>query len=147
MEQVIAELSKQQHLTIFLFGGGAKEVAVLNKLETSHDNTINMAGKVKLPEELHLISKLDCMISMDSGNAHFAAMFGIETITLWGITHPYTGFAPFNQPLVNAILPDLEQYPNIPCSIYGNKVCEGYEHVMQSIDLQTVIEKILTTLN
>jgi ADP-heptose:LPS heptosyltransferase len=40
----------------------------------SKDNVINM-GKMKLQQEL-AISNLDVMVSMDSGNAHIAAMLG-----------------------------------------------------------------------
>ncbi|NLP57621.1 glycosyltransferase family 9 protein [Lutibacter sp. B1] len=147
MEQVILKISKKENIKILLFGGGKKEIEILNNLANKYANTINVAGKIKLEQELTLISNLDCMISMDSGNAHFAAMYGIETITIWGITHPFTGFAPFNQPFKNAILPDLEKYPNIPCSIYGNKVCEGYQNAMRSILPETIVETILTKLN
>ena len=147
MEKVIAELSKNSSLKILLFGGGKKEIEILEPIATKYNNTINIAGKIKLQQELALISNLDCMLSMDSGNAHFAAMLGINTLTIWGITHPYTGFAPFNQPFENAILPDLNKYPNIPCSIYGNKVCEGYHNVMLSIPPNKVVEKILKAID
>lgn len=146
MEEVIAELS-QQPIKILLFGGGKKEIEVLENLANKFPTVINVAGKLKLDQELALISNLDVMVSMDSGNAHFAAMLGINTITIWGITHPFAGFAPFNQPFKNAILPDLEKYPNIPCSIYGNKVCEGYEDVMRSISPKTIVKIVLETLN
>ena len=142
MEQVIAELDNEQNLKILLFGGGKKEIEQLELLSKKYKNTLNMAGKCSLTDELAIISNLDCMVSMDSGNAHFAAMFGIPTISIWGITHPYTGFAPFNQPKDYAILPDLKKYPNIPCSIYGNKVCEGYEDVMRTILPKTIVQKI-----
>ncbi len=142
MEKVIEQLSTKGNLKLLLFGGGKKEVEILDNFEKKYANTINIAGKIKLNQELALISNLDKMLSMDSGNAHFAAMLGINTITIWGITHPFTGFAPFNQPFENAILPDLLKYPNIPCSIYGNKVCEGYEDVMRSILPETIIEKL-----
>jgi ADP-heptose:LPS heptosyltransferase len=79
---------------------------------------------------------------MDSGNAHFAAMQQTPTITLWGGTHPYAGFAPFNQPTDYCLLPDLEKYPNIPCSIYGNKNCDGYEDVMYTISPEIIIKKV-----
>jgi len=102
---------------------------------------------IRLSQELEIISNLDCMISMDSGNAHYAAMMDVNTITIWGVTHPYTGFAAFNQPYENAILPDLEKYPNIPCSINGNKVYEGYEDVMRSISPKRVEGKVLNTIN
>lgn len=139
MKKVITELSK--NYTVFLFGGGNQEIKILAEIEKEITNCTSVAGKLNLKEELNLISHLDCMLAMDSGNAHFAAMLQIPTITLWGGTHPFAGFAPFNQPKENCLLPDLEKFPNIPCSIYGNKNCEGYEDVMRTILPKTVIEK------
>ena len=142
MEQVVEQLSKNKNLKVLLFGGGKKEAVILESIASKYESTLNITGKLKLEQELVLISNLDKMLSMDSGNAHFSAMFGISTFTIWGITHPFTGFAPFNQPFSNAILPNLKKYPNIPCSIYGNKVCEGYEDVMRSILPETIVHKI-----
>lgn len=139
MEQIISKLEKNKQ--IFLFGGGEKEIKTLNKMANRYSNVINVAGKLSLLEELQLIAHLDTMIAMDSGNAHFAAMFGVKTITIWGITHPFAGFAPFKQQ-ENCILPDLDKYPKIPCSIYGNKVCNGYDKVMRSIEVNSVCQKI-----
>ena len=56
-----------------------------------------MAGKYKFKEELALISNLDLMVSMDSSNGHLAAIYGVPIVTLWGVTHPFLGFAPFGQ--------------------------------------------------
>ena len=142
LEEVISILNKSEECKIFLFGGGADEVAALETLSHKFDNVISIAGKLLLSEELNLISNLDCMVSMDSGNSHLAAMKGIKTITIWGITHPFAGFAPFNQPEDHFIIPDLVKYPNIPCSVYGNKVCPGYENAMRSIPPKKVVEKI-----
>lgn len=146
MEQIIANLENKENLKILLFGGGQREVEVLENIAHKYSNTLNVAGKIKLDQELNLISNLDCMVSMDSGNAHFSAMLGVNTLTIWGITHPFTGFSPFNQPFENAILPNLKKYPNIPCSIYGNNVCKGYEDVMRSISPKTVVNKILENI-
>lgn len=145
MEEVIAELSQKQ-IKILLFGGGKKEIELLENMANKFPNTLNVAGKLKLNQELTLISNLDLMVSMDSGNAHFAAMLGVNTVTIWGVTHPFAGFAPFNQPFENAILPDLDKYPNIPCSVYGNKVCEGYEDATRSILPKSIIDKVLKAL-
>lgn len=147
MEKVIEELSKLHNVKILLFGGGKKEVEILSNLENKFPNTINIAGKIKLKQELDLISNLNVMLSMDSGNAHFAAMLGIQTITVWGNTHPFIGFAPFNQPIENAILPDLEKYPLLPTSVYGNKIVEGYEEVTKSISPKQIIDKISELIN
>ena len=143
LEKVILNLDKTSNFKIFLFGGGAQETKTLNILASKFDRVISVSGILNLRKEINLISNLDCMVSMDSANGHLSAMLGVKTITLWGSTHPFAGFAPFNQPAANMILPDLEKYPNIPCSVYGNKNCPGYHDVMRSISPDNVIEKIL----
>ncbi|MFL0352910.1 glycosyltransferase family 9 protein [Xanthomarina sp. GH4-25] len=144
MEQVIESLSNNHK--ILLFGGGSKEVEILNSFQNKYKHVINLAGKLTLDEELDVISNLDVMLSMDSGNAHMAAMLGVKVITIWGVTHPYAGFAPFNQPDDFALLSDREQFPLIPTSIYGNKYPEGYEDASRSIAPQTIINKIESIL-
>lgn len=142
MEEVISRLQQQGNCKMFLFGGGEKEKQQLEAFSKKYANAINMVGKITLSEELALISNLDVMLSMDSGNGHFSAMYGVPTVTLWGATHPYAGFMPFAQPKDTALLPDLQKYPNLPCSIYGNKVCDGYNDVMRTILPEKVVEKI-----
>ena len=145
MKKVILELSKNR--TIFLFGGGESEIDVLSEIAQQNTNCISVAGALNLKEELNLIAHLDCMLAMDSGNAHFAAMQQVATITLWGGTHPFAGFAPFNQPTHYCLVPDLEKFPKTPCSIYGNKIHEGYEDIMRTISPKTVIQKVEEALN
>jgi ADP-heptose:LPS heptosyltransferase len=87
------------------------------------------------------------MLAMDSGNAHIAAMLGINVITLWGATHPFAGFSPFNQPLENALVSDRNLFPKLPTSVYGNKKVEGYENVMRTISVESVVDKINSILS
>ena len=142
MEKVINELNKKNNYTILLFGGGQKEIQILNGIEAQYENVINIAGKLSFKDELSLISNLRLMLSMDSGNAHIAAIYGVEVVTLWGVTHPYAGFYPFNQKTENALLSDRKKYPKIPSSVYGNKYPKSYENVMESIDYKSVLKKI-----
>ncbi len=144
MQKVIDLLAQNQQYKIFLFGGGKKEIALLDEMAEGKINVENLAGKVKLPQELEIISNLDVMLSMDSGNAHIAAMLGTKVITLWGATHPYAGFAPFNQPLENALTSNRGKYPLLPTSIYGNKTVAGYQDAMRTISPESVVEKIKT---
>ncbi|WP_299622248.1 glycosyltransferase family 9 protein [uncultured Tenacibaculum sp.] len=145
LEKVIDQLAKND-IQLFLFGG-KNDSETLEKLEEKYNNTISLAGKLNgLQNELNVIENLDIMLSMDSGNAHLAAMKNIKTITLWGNTHPYAGFAPFNQPEDFCILPDLEKFPLLPCSIYGNKTFDGYEDVMRSIHPDEIVNKITSLL-
>ncbi|WP_255449780.1 glycosyltransferase family 9 protein [Seonamhaeicola sediminis] len=144
MEQVIEILSKTHR--VVLFGGGKQEIEILNGFESKFENVINVAGKLSLDQELDIISNLNVMLSMDSGNGHIAAMLGVKTITIWGVTHPYAGFTPFNQPEDYMLLADKSQYPEIPTSIYGNKYPEGYERASGSIPPNAVVEKIKSIL-
>ena len=146
MQQVIDELAKNTNHKIFLFGGGDKEIQLLNQLQSQHENVLVLAGKLKFKHELDVISNLDVMLSMDSGNSHIAAMLGVKVITLWGATHPYAGFKPFNQPDDFCLTSDRAQYPLLPTSIYGNKKVEGYDEVMRTILPTQVIEKINSNL-
>lgn len=142
MQQVIDGLAENKNQKIFLFGGGDKEIQLLNKLQNQHENVIVLAGKLKFKQELEVISNIDIMLSMDSGNAHIAAMLGAKVITLWGATHPFAGFKPFNQPDDFCITSNREKYPFLPTSVYGNKKVEGYENAMRSILPETVVKKI-----
>ncbi|MDT0642155.1 glycosyltransferase family 9 protein [Zunongwangia sp. F363] len=147
MEEVLRQLQNNQNIGIFLFGGGAAELPKLQEWEKTFPGIHSVAGKFTFEEELALISNLDAMLSMDSGNGHIAAMYGVPVITVWGLTHPYAGFVPFNQPLENSILPDLEKYPLIPTSIYGKTVPEGYENAMRSIPPEIIVKKIIEVLD
>jgi ADP-heptose:LPS heptosyltransferase len=142
MQKVIDNLAENGNYKLFLFGGGKEETEKLNTLAKQRENIVVVAGKLKFNQELQLISNLDVMLSMDSGNAHIAAMLGVKVITLWGATHPFAGFAPFNQPLENCITADREKYPLLPTSVYGNKKVEGYEDVMRSISVEKVVFSI-----
>lgn len=142
MQEVIIELAKNNNFKILLFGGGKEEITLLNTFAKGFENVITIAGKLKFNNEIQLISNLDVMLSMDSGNAHIAAMLGVKTITLWGATHPYAGFAPFHQPIENCLVSDRTLYPKLPTSIYGNKKVEGYEDVMRTISVESILSAI-----
>ncbi|MVO10631.1 ADP-heptose--LPS heptosyltransferase RfaF [Flavobacterium sp. TP390] len=146
MQEVIQQLASHSQYNIYLFGGGAKEIQLLEQLKTNYSNVIVLAGKLTLEQELKVISNLDVMLSMDSGNAHIAAMLDIKVITLWGATHPYAGFKPFHQPDDFCITADRTQFPLLPTSVYGNKKVVGYEDVMRTIAPETVTSKIESVL-
>lgn len=146
MTEVISTLAQNPNHKILLFGGGKKEIEILDSLSKPFENVINMAGKIKFQQELQLISNLDVMLSMDSGNAHIAAMLGVEVITLWGATHPFAGFGPFNQSPKNWLISDRNLFPQLPTSVYGNKIVAGYENAMSTITVDSIL-KALNNLN
>ncbi len=142
MKETVKLLAENPQNKLFLFGGGEEEILKLNTLQQNLSNVTVVAGKLKFTQELSLIQHLNVMLSMDSGNGHIAAMYGVSVVTLWGQTHPYAGFVPFNQPLENSLIPDLKKYPFFPTSVYGNKIIEGYDDAMRCIQPQQIVNKI-----
>ena len=146
MKEVILSLAQRYPKgKILIFGGGRREkelTATLPALE----NVECVIGRFSFEEELMLIAHLSLMIAMDSGNAHLAAMYGVPTLTLWGVTHPYAGFAPYGQPSDYTLMADREQYPLIPTSVFGNKYPEGYEKSITTISLHNILDKVTSIL-
>ena len=146
MCEVIEKLSQRYpNSIIYIFGGGKEEEQKVAQIQLP--NTENMVGRLSFKQELELISHLDIMIGMDSGNAHLSAMYGIPTITLWGVTHPYAGFYPYDQPKENALLADRTLYPLIPTSVYGKKYPKGYEKAIETISVEMILDKVEQILN
>ncbi len=145
MEIVIRILNESEAYTLFLFGG-PEETGQLQKMADPYQNTVSTAGKLTFREQLALISNLDLMISMDSSNGHLAAIFGIPVITLWGVTHPHAGFAPFRQPSEHWLMADRALFPGIPTSIYGKGTPKGYEQAPGSISPEAVVHKVKQVL-
>ncbi len=144
MQKVVTHLQKTHQ--VFLFGAGEKEKKLLEVWEKAMPNAFSMADKYSLAEELALIAHLDLMLSMDSANAHLAANYGVEVITLWGLTHPFAGFMAFGQTNKNNLCVDRGLFPKIPTSVYGNKTPQGYEKAFRTLAPKKVIETVLERL-
>jgi ADP-heptose:LPS heptosyltransferase len=135
----------QKEIRFVFFGGGPVETPKIKALckqfpHSSHGLSLSFE------QELQVIAHLDFMVAMDSGNAHLAAMYAVPTLTLWGNTHPYAGFAPVFQTEKNRLLSDRITYPGLPTSVFGKEVPKGYEKVMESIAPAEVAEKMSALL-
>ncbi len=119
MKEIILKLSSHKDFELMIFGFGDREDCIASGMADGIPNIKNIIGKMSFSEELSLISGLDIMISMDSGNGHLAANYNIPVITLWGTTHPKLGFGPYCQPLSHSIFPDEKAFPMLPVSVFG----------------------------
>ncbi len=144
---VLKRVLEQHPQANFLLFGGPDDKVALETLEALDRNRIvNTAGLFQFEEELQLISRLNLMVSMDSGNGHLAALFGVPVITIWGATHPYAGFAPLFQTEDLQLLPDLNRFPQLPTSIYGQKTFDSFEEIWESISPEKIADKIIKNL-
>lgn len=144
MEIVIKHLS-DLGFELLIFGGGNAEQEIAKKWADNIPNTFNLIGNFNLSEELAIISNLDLMLSMDSSGMHMASLMGIETVSIWGPTHPYAGFLGYGQSESDCVQID---HPNRPNSIYGNKPCLcGVTTCMDLLNPEMIVNKIKSKFN
>ncbi len=137
--EVVKILAEKHH--IYFFGGGAKEVAILNSWQNQIGNTENLAGTLTLKEELEKIASLEVMISMDSANMHLASLAGTRCISVWGSTHYYAGFLGYGQSLQDVV--QVKDLTCRPCSVFGDKECyRGDWACLEEINIQKIIDLV-----
>ncbi|MEO7263671.1 MAG: glycosyltransferase family 9 protein [Ferruginibacter sp.] len=142
--QNVVEMIASENYSIILIGGGNAEKELLDKWEKKMPAVFSAAGQFSLQEEMQIISNCELMISMDSANMHIAAMLGVPVLSVWGATHPYTGFMGYSLDRGSAVQIDLSCRP---CSVFGNKPCWRGDHacmlgISEALILETV-EKLL----
>lgn len=147
MEQVVEQLlAKHPDACIYLFGKGQREDETFPKWCAAHPQCVYVSQHLNnLRDELILMSHLQVMVSMDSANMHLASLVATPVVSVWGATHPFTGFMGWNQSPENAIQIPLECRP---CSIYGQKPClRGDYACMRNIAPEQIVNRVELILN
>lgn len=141
----VARLLRDAGCRVLLFGGGETERAALADWEEPGIESV--CGRMgSLHNEMLLMSRLDCMVAMDSANMHIAALTGVPVLSLWGATHPKMGFAPYGQPAARQL--QLDAADCRPCSVYGNVPCRfGDRHCLADIAPETVVARCLDIID
>ena len=126
---------------VFIHSGGGVELEFAQKMESQYSNITALFGRIKLAEEIDLISHLDCVVTMDSLVMHLASLMATPAVSVWGATHPSLGFLGYGGDISGVVQQnDLECRP---CSTYGNLECEfGDYRCMNKIDSQRVIDRV-----
>lgn len=140
-ETVLAHFDRKPGEKIFVFGFGPEEEEAIAKLAEKYPRVVNMArASLGIGAELALLSHCDVMLSMDSANMHLASLVGLRAVTVWGATHPYTGFLGWHQRTADVV--QLEMTCR-PCSVFGDKPCfRGDYHCLKGIPPQMIIQRL-----
>ncbi len=148
-KKLISLLSEKPNYQLYLLGGRGLEEHQLKQLAQKNERTHCLIGLISLEEELQLISSLDCVISMDSANAHLAGMLGTRVVTIWTVTHPDCGFMSLGQKKADCLIP---QNGLQPCSIFGkvNPKTTNTSAYRQAVPAEYIAEhinKLFHTIN
>lgn len=146
LERVIDHLNRKENVKIFMMGYGEEESSIIDRLSARYSSVVNMAkANIGIPAELALLSHCDVMLSMDSANMHLASLVGLRVVSVWGATHPYTGFLGWKQRTRDVVELDMTCRP---CSVFGDKPClRGDYHCLSGITPKMIIERLETILN
>lgn len=140
MFEAVQALAKEENTAVILFGGRGNEAAELEKWQKELPGTFVAAGKLSLSQELDLISHLQVMLSMDSANMHLASLVGTRAVSVWGATHPYSGFLGYGQSPEDTVSLDLDCRP---CSTFGKAPCyKGTYECLASLPANMLVEAV-----
>lgn len=140
----IVQYFDQAPYELYFFGGKGAERLVLADWESQFKRAMPMAATMSMAEELEIMKDLRVMVTMDSANMHLASLVDVPVVSLWGATHPFSGFYGFQQDPLNAIQVSLSCRP---CSVFGNSTCWRGDHAcMEQISPSMVEKKLLDLL-
>ena len=114
-------LSKSFPVARLVLFGSEEEYGLGNEFRKSFASLFQIVFVFGQPLERvkNCLSKLDLLVSNDSGLMHLGAALGVPTLGFFGPTHPVLGFAPLGEKS-KALTLDL--YCS-PCSLHGKAPC------------------------
>lgn len=142
--EVVAQKLTEAGVNVTLFGAAGEEQVQLEQWVQRNPKLKSLAGCLPIEEEIHEMSRLRVMVTMDSANMHLASLVGTPVVSIWGSTIPQCGFLGYGQSANNTLWVDL---PCQPCSVAGLPECPlGNTACMHRLTPSQIYEKVLSFL-
>ena len=110
-----------------LLTGAPNESVYISEIKKEFRNeprVIDLSGKTTLSQLAYVISKADCMVTADSGNAHLANAVGTPTVVLFGAAYTHRA-KPYNDSISRIL--QRSDMDCVPCESehckYGDNRC------------------------
>ncbi|HEX2979015.1 MAG TPA: lipopolysaccharide heptosyltransferase II [Anaerolineaceae bacterium] len=131
----IAQILYRQGGFQIVFTGSTSELELVDFIQKEAKvPSINLAGKISLPELAALIQKAPVLISNNSGPVHLAAALGTPVVDLYALTNPQ--HTPWKVP--NRVL-----YHDVPCKYCYQSVCpQIHHHCLSLVTPQMVVAAV-----
>jgi ADP-heptose:LPS heptosyltransferase len=143
----ILEDLNQKEIKVFMYGGTGIELQQMQLAANTFKNVI-LLDHLSFAQQIAFLNYMQCAVTMDSANMHFASLQGVPLVSVWGATHTQLGFGALN---INTTVIEIPKtaLPCRPCSVYGNKIChlqrEPYA-CLARIQSTTILSAIYTKL-
>jgi heptosyltransferase-2 len=122
--------------------GNKKDMEVCNYISNKIEIQ-DLSGQTSIPQILELVRNSKLVITNDSAPTHFASLFNIPTIVIYGATSSKFGFAPRVE---KSIIFENNNLFCHPCSIHGERKCpRGTMECIKNITSEQVflaVEKV-----
>lgn len=137
----LTDMLSERFERVFIFTGGGHEHRFALDMERTHGNVTAVYKRITLNEEIDLMSHLDVIVTMDSSAMHMASLVGTPTVSVWGQTHPATGFYGWGTKPSSCVQLDM---PCRPCSTYGNRRCPSGDYkCMKDIPPSMILDRVM----
>ncbi|MBL4707600.1 MAG: glycosyltransferase family 9 protein [Flavobacteriales bacterium] len=144
-ESLAKRISDHYNDVLLVFTGVEKERIAIEKLTSKipESSYINLAGKTTLDELMALYQIADVLVTNDSGPAHFASMFNVQIIVLFGPETPKL-FTPLGNN-VHVIYKNLACSPCV--SVFNHRFSPCSDNIcMKMITVDEVLDKVKSLL-
>lgn len=144
MQLVVSEIARWEKHTIFLMASD-KNHDNIQSIAQRYDNVVATDNsKLSVTNFMILLSNCDVMVTMDTAFMHLASLVSIPAVSVWGATHPASGFLAWHQANKDTIHLDLDCQP---CSLNGKKKCRYRDyHCLRDISPELIINKVKKVL-
>jgi len=144
--RVADKIAKQGFLPVFI--GDSNDIEIIERIRLMmREKSVSYAGQIKLDVTIALISRLEFLVTNDSGPMHIAGALGVPFAAIFGPTHPDLGFVP-GYPSGTILHSGITCSP---CSLHGEKKCRRSKRFcMDDITREMVlkvVDKFINTKN
>jgi len=131
---------------IYLLGApGEFELCEEIKTQSSHNNIVNLAGKLSITASASLMKDATMNLVNDSGPLHIASAVNAPVTAVFCSTIPAFGFGPLSEN--SSILETTEKLSCRPCNLHGKVACPlGHFNCANTINHHNIVQKINKSL-
>jgi ADP-heptose:LPS heptosyltransferase len=118
----VADICNSIPYPVILLGGRNEQEQGVHIAELTHQNVLDMTGKITLYQSASLVRDARLVLTNDTGLMHIAAAFKKKILSFWGNTVPLFGMYPYMADPASERM-EVEGLTCRPCSKIGYRKC------------------------
>jgi ADP-heptose:LPS heptosyltransferase len=138
----IADICNSISFPVIILGGRNEQEQGAHIAELTHQNVLDMTGKITLYQSASLVRDAQLVLTNDTGLMHIAAAFKKKILSFWGNTVPLFGMYPYMPDPASERM-EVEGLSCRPCSKIGYRKCPNkHFRCMENQDTQKAVQWI-----